>query len=76
MTLNSALPVAASKRRPKFVVDRIAGYTPCWLGSSWSQTRAKDIVGRSERDQMSCPVLRSTQSNGPRFEPVNDMGSL
>ncbi len=34
VTLKSALPVSASNSLAKFVVERIAGNTPCWLGSS------------------------------------------
>ncbi len=76
VTLKSEAPVSASNSRPKLDVARIAGNTPCWLGSSWSQIKANDIDGRSDLDQINSPVLRSTQSNGPEFEPVKAIGSL
>jgi hypothetical protein len=36
VTLNKGFPVAASNARAKLLVNRIAGDTPCWLGSSRS----------------------------------------
>ena len=76
VTLKSALPVSASNNLPKLEVAKIAGNTPCWLGSSWSHMSAKEICGRSERDQISSPVRKSRQTSGPELCPVNEIGSL
>src|SRR5665647_225544 len=76
VTLKRALPVSASNNLPKLAVDKIAGKTPCWLGSSWSQIRANDNVGKSDLDQISSPVRKSTHFSGPAFDPVNEIGSL
>src|SRR5512136_3028078 len=85
VALNSQSPVKASyaiqvngeggpkKLKPPAVAINSGGYTPCWLGlpGGISYVSPNDGAGTSDRDQISSPVRRSTQSTGPVGPPPN-----